>query len=446
MSPGEVRQLVAEPLTGVVAEHGEGPLWDQRSGRLVSMDMLAGALLVTDPATGDTVRREVPSPVAAMARPTRDGDGWLVVGEREIFSADADLSAFEQIGALPVPEGVRANDGGCDPSGRLYVGTMAYDQSPGAGDLFVRQLDGAVEVALPGVTISNGLVLRPGALDGLLRRHRHRDAGAAVARLPWSCPFAADRGRDPERARRAGRPDRRRRRRHLGGSVGRGAVHRYTADGELDVRVELPVQRVTSCAFGGAGLRELYITTSRYELEGDSGPAGAVFRCDAWTRWASSRCRPADRAGSGARRPVGPGRAGDGREPWGRPGHRARLGEAGATVYVTGRTVEEGTSSARLPGTVHATAEEVTRLGGTGSPSRATPGTTTAGRGRAPVAGAVRAAGRARQQRLGRLRAVHRRLAVQPGPFWEQPLGLWDAMHRIGVRAHYVTSALARRC
>lgn len=30
-----------------------------------------------------------------------------------------------------------------------------------------------------------------------------------------------------------------------------------------------------------------------------------------------------------------------------------------------------------------------------------------------------------------------------PGPFWEQPLGLWDAMHRVGVRAHYVTSVLA---
>jgi NAD(P)-dependent dehydrogenase (short-subunit alcohol dehydrogenase family) len=30
-----------------------------------------------------------------------------------------------------------------------------------------------------------------------------------------------------------------------------------------------------------------------------------------------------------------------------------------------------------------------------------------------------------------------------PGPFWEQPLSLWDKMHRIGVRAHYVTSALA---
>jgi hypothetical protein len=30
-----------------------------------------------------------------------------------------------------------------------------------------------------------------------------------------------------------------------------------------------------------------------------------------------------------------------------------------------------------------------------------------------------------------------------PGPFWEQPLSLWDSMHRIGVRAHCVTSALA---
>ena len=42
------------------------------------------------------------------------------------------------------------------------------------------------------------------------------------------------------------------------------------------------------------------------------------------------------------------------------------LGEAGATVYVTGRTVEEGTSAARLPGSIHTTAREVAELGGTG--------------------------------------------------------------------------------
>src|SRR5437763_747083 len=42
------------------------------------------------------------------------------------------------------------------------------------------------------------------------------------------------------------------------------------------------------------------------------------------------------------------------------------LAEAGATVYVTGRTVEEGKAAVRLPGTVYQTAEEVTALGGHG--------------------------------------------------------------------------------
>jgi NAD(P)-dependent dehydrogenase (short-subunit alcohol dehydrogenase family) len=120
------------------------------------------------------------------------------------------------------------------------------------------------------------------------------------------------------------------------------------------------------------------------------------------------------------------------------------LGEAGATVYVTGRTVKEGTSAAGLPGTVGATAAEVTRLGGVGVavPCDA--------RDDAQLAAAV-----------AQVEAEHGRLDVlvnnvwggyerftdgsefNPGPFWEQPLALWDSMHRVGVRAHYVTTALA---
>jgi NAD(P)-dependent dehydrogenase (short-subunit alcohol dehydrogenase family) len=42
------------------------------------------------------------------------------------------------------------------------------------------------------------------------------------------------------------------------------------------------------------------------------------------------------------------------------------LGEAGATVYVVGRTEVDGTSAARLPGSVRTTADEVTALGGAG--------------------------------------------------------------------------------
>src|SRR5574341_299304 len=42
------------------------------------------------------------------------------------------------------------------------------------------------------------------------------------------------------------------------------------------------------------------------------------------------------------------------------------LGETGATVYITGRTVEEGQAAVDLPGTIHQTADEVTKLGGIG--------------------------------------------------------------------------------
>jgi dehydrogenase/reductase SDR family protein 1 len=120
------------------------------------------------------------------------------------------------------------------------------------------------------------------------------------------------------------------------------------------------------------------------------------------------------------------------------------LGEAGATVYVTGRTVTEGTAPSRLPGTVTATAEQVTALGGRGIA--------------VPLDARDDDAISALIERIsteqGRLDVLvnstwggYERFTdgsdFNPGPFWEQPLSLWDAMHRVGLRAHYVTTAAA---
>jgi sugar lactone lactonase YvrE len=58
-----------------------------------------------------------------------------------------------------------------------------------------------------------------------------------------------------------------------------GAVRRYAPDGALDEVVEMPARKVTACTFGGPDLDQLFITTSREDLEpGDDPLAGSLFR------------------------------------------------------------------------------------------------------------------------------------------------------------------------
>jgi len=113
------------------------------------------------------------------------------------------------------------------------------------------------------------------------------------------------------------------------------------------------------------------------------------------------------------------------------------LGDAGATVYVTGRTVDEG--AAPLPGTIGGTAAEVTRRGGRGVAIRCDHRDDAA----------VEAVFHAVRAREGRLDVLVNNVFALPDamafnvPFWEQPLSLWDEMHSVGLRSHYVASVFA---
>ncbi|HUS14671.1 MAG TPA: SMP-30/gluconolactonase/LRE family protein, partial [Chloroflexia bacterium] len=147
----------AEQVTDPVAYHGEGPVWSTRWGGLRWVDMLAGDVLSLT-AAGAVQRRHVGSVVAAL-RPRRAGGAVLAV-ERGFALEDADgtLRTLEELwdGA-----DVRMNEGGCDPDGRFYCGSMAYDQRTGGGALYRLDPDGTVHVVLDQVTISNGLEWTP---------------------------------------------------------------------------------------------------------------------------------------------------------------------------------------------------------------------------------------------------------------------------------------------
>lgn len=266
----------ASQLTRPCADHGEGPFWDSVNQRLLLVDMLRGALVAVR-ASGETARHEFGG-VTATVRGRRGG-GFVLATER----------GFRLLSPALAPEGpeipvfddplLRMNDGGCDPGGRFYCGTMAYAETPGAGALYRLDPDLSVHVALTGVTISNGLQWHPGG-----RQVYYNDTPTGCVDLydfdPGTGEFG-DRRSFVKVEPGAGLPDGMALDSDGGVWIalwGGGAVHRYDPTGRLSDRIELPVRQVSACTFGGPDGTTLYITTSRLGLGDDAEPeAGAVF-------------------------------------------------------------------------------------------------------------------------------------------------------------------------
>lgn len=278
-----VRHARAELVLDARAVHGEGPAWDARAGNLLWVDMLGDRLHRTTPGGADTIT-EYDQPVC-VAVPRAGGGLALALGDG-LWLQDPD-GTRRPVLMIPQPAApagpIRMNDGKCDPAGRLWAGSMAYDARPGAGSLYRLDPDGTAHEILVGVTISNGLAWTPDAatmfyIDTPTQRVDAFDMDPATGAI-------SNRRAAVEIPPAAGMPD--------GMTIdddgylwvalwGGSAVHRYSPDGRLDAVVELPCSQVTSCCFGGPGLDELYITTSPQGLpEGareDQPLAGGLFR------------------------------------------------------------------------------------------------------------------------------------------------------------------------
>jgi sugar lactone lactonase YvrE len=261
-----------EQITASVTYHGEGPVWSERWGGLRWVDMLAGDVLSL--ADDGTVGRQHVGEVAAAVRPRRGGGA--VIGVQRGFALQEPDDTVTTLPELWSDTNVRMNEGACDPDGRFYCGSMAYDKTPGAAALYRLDPDGSVSTILEGVTVSNGLDWSP---DGTRAYYNDTDTHRVDV-----FDYSRDSGLTGRRAFVGvdGRPD--------GLTVDAeggvwtalsdsGVVQRYTPEGHLDAVVELPVTKVTACTFGGARLDELFITTSREGLDpGDEPQAGSLFR------------------------------------------------------------------------------------------------------------------------------------------------------------------------
>lgn len=282
-----MKNVELEIVSRACAILGEGPIWDANKACLWWVDIFGETLHRFDPAP-DSPNREtrwtLGCQVGAIAPCASARDGVVLVTAEGYVRFHPESG---QRGLLASVENDvatnRMNDGKCDSRGRFWAGTMAQDESPKAGGLYVLD-NGRARQVLTDVTVSNGIGWSPDDrlmyyVDSKTQRidafDFDLDAGALSDRRPFVEVAEAD-----------GLPD--------GLCVDRegcvwvalwggGAVRRYSPDGRLDAEIETPVTHPTSVAFGGPQLTDLYITTARFALSESElrqqPDAGALFRC-----------------------------------------------------------------------------------------------------------------------------------------------------------------------
>lgn len=280
-----------EPVVRAGARLGEGPVWDSDAERLYWVDIRGRAIHRYDPATGADGVCSVPDEVGVVVPIAGSSDLLAALGrDIVVLSGAFDGSLpprLERIATLPT--GTRANDGACDPAGRFLVGTLAPDTERACG---LYRIDGRdrVTTLIEEVNLSNGLDWSPDGrtfyyVDTPTYRVDAFDYDPATAAMTNRRTFLDLGTAGPDGEPLPLRPD------GLtvdaeGGiwvAIARGSqVRRFDPDGRLDRVVTLPTRFITSCAFGGPDLAELYITSGRFamtEEEIAAEPlAGAVFR------------------------------------------------------------------------------------------------------------------------------------------------------------------------
>ena len=287
--PGDGPVSARPPLSVDVAVHadallGEGPRWDAAARRLLWVDIEAGVLHLFDPASGHDRAIPLGSRVG-VGVPTSSGRVLVALADRLAVVNLGDESV-RTVAPVPHGDGMRLNDGACDPAGRFWVGSTALDFAPGAGALYRYSPGGALERVLDAVTLSNGIGWAPDGrlmyfIDSLTYRVDVFDFDVASGALSGRRCFVSAQRSD-------GIPD--------GLAVdeeggvwvalwGGGAVRRYDADGTLDVVVHVPADNVTACCFGGGDGHSLFITSASMDLSAEQRRnqplAGSVFVTDA---------------------------------------------------------------------------------------------------------------------------------------------------------------------
>ena len=278
-----MKTFTAECVLRANAVLGEGPVWDAARQRLWWVDIERRELHSFDPVGGEDRAWKLDHRVG-FAVPTMRGD--LVIGTQSgLMRFEPESGEFATVvhPEVHLPEN-RFNDAKCDPNGRLWAGTMAVSEAPGLGSLYRIDASWCVDRMVSEVSISNGLAWAPDGrtmyyVDSPTRRVEafDFDPNSGDIRNRRVVVEVADGFPDGMSIDRAG---------NLWVALwsGWGVACFDPCNGTQLAKVEVPVEAVTSCCFGGAAWDELYVTTASRDLDADGRgqqpAAGSIFRAN----------------------------------------------------------------------------------------------------------------------------------------------------------------------
>ncbi|HEX8442695.1 MAG TPA: SMP-30/gluconolactonase/LRE family protein [Allosphingosinicella sp.] len=264
MATSKTATLVAD----VHAVLGEGPVWVEREQALYWVDIKGYKVFRHSPADGALKTWETPYRVCSLA--PRASDGFIAGTEDGFSRVDLEADRFVPL-VNPEPDRItnRFNDGKLDRAGRFWAGTMDNDEVEASGGLYRLDPDRSWVRVDDGYKVTNGPAFSP---DGRLMYHN--DSARQVTYLfdLDDSGNAANRRVHLQFGEGDGYPD--------GMTVdGEGclwiafwdgwSVRRFSPEGELIGRIEVPTARPTSCVFGGPALDQLFITSASIGISGE---------------------------------------------------------------------------------------------------------------------------------------------------------------------------------
>jgi D-xylonolactonase len=277
--------MAVKQVLAAEAKLGEGVLWDAERKVVWFVDIKRQRLWHLDPSTGSNSFAEAPEQIG-WAIPAEGG--LLLCGLKDgLYTFDPEGQRFDKLMAVPgEPTGNRLNDACTDPWGRVWFGSMDDSEQGATGRFYVFDR-GEIRAAGPSsIGITNGPAINAAGdriyftdtggqkihvadltRDGVGEPRLFTDTAKPFPKAYPDGPVVDAEG-------------------HVWSAMYfGGCVARFSPDGQLVDKVEIPARDVTKMGFGGADLATAYVTTATKNMEAADMArlpmSGSLFAFDA---------------------------------------------------------------------------------------------------------------------------------------------------------------------